>query len=198
MISCIDLISFLYHDVFPIIIHNQCSDFELISPVYFGHDVIWHILPDQKVDANTMTRASFRRNTAKSDSMIALIYKLQRKNHNPNNQSGANNTKNTSTNHQLLVIWGVDNSHKLCVNIMLIKHNNIITWDEDKLKELYSMHHALHEVYCVIEDTWLLDNEIVLMTASGWGIVNHAIEIIISKGTRKYNSMKPLYIPSNK
>jgi hypothetical protein len=65
--------------VFSVLIHNQSSDFELISPVYFGHNVIWHVPPNQKVDVNTTTRANFGKESFKLESASALIYKLQRK-----------------------------------------------------------------------------------------------------------------------
>jgi hypothetical protein len=49
------------------------------SPVYFVHNAIWHIPPDQKANANTMTRVVFAKEAAKSEFVNALIYKLQKK-----------------------------------------------------------------------------------------------------------------------
>jgi hypothetical protein len=44
---------------YSVLVHDQCSDLELISTESFGSDITWHIPPDQEVDVNTMTRASF-------------------------------------------------------------------------------------------------------------------------------------------
>jgi hypothetical protein len=127
--------------VIPVLVLNQCSDFELVSPVYFGHNTIWHIPLDQKVDANNMTRASFGIDTNKDEFESALMYKLQRKKRfKSNNQSNADNTfaKDTSTTLQLLVIWKSHNKYGYSVRVLLIKHSNTITWNEDTLEKLHS------------------------------------------------------------
>jgi hypothetical protein len=72
-------ISFLFHYVFPVIIYNQCPDFELVSPVYFSSNITWHIPPDRKVDANAMIKAGFAKDLVKEEFASALVYKLQRK-----------------------------------------------------------------------------------------------------------------------
>jgi hypothetical protein len=167
----------------------------LVSPSYFGSDVIWHIPPGHNVDVNTVTRVCFRKNIFKQKFTTALLYKLQRKN---GLKSNVDNTKDTSTNIQLLVIWKFDGDYIFCVNLVLIKHSNTITLDENKLERLHSMHRALHNNDHAIEETWLLDDATVLMTTLKWGKVNHAIEITLSKGTRKYDSITPLCVPSNK
>jgi hypothetical protein len=79
MIFYIDFISFILYDAFSVIIHNQYLDFELVSPAYFGHNVIWLKSPDQKVDTDTMIRANFGKSITKKEFTSALIYKLQRK-----------------------------------------------------------------------------------------------------------------------
>jgi hypothetical protein len=150
---------------------------------------------DQKVDAETMIRASFGRSIFKAEFSSALIYKLQRK---KSLESNADNTstKDTSTSLQLLVIWGLNDKYDLCVRALLIKHSNTITWNEDTLKKLHSMHLSLCRDDDVIEDTWLLDDATVLMTTSKWK-VGCIFEIIISDGTRKDDTMEPLWVSSN-
>jgi hypothetical protein len=187
IIACIDfgIISFLPYHMNPVIIHDQCSDFELVSPVYFGHNIIWRIPPDQKVDANTATSVSFGRDVTKDESAGALIYKLQRKSHKSNNQSGmdSTSTEDTLTSLQLLVIWKSVNKCIFSARALLIKHSNVITWDKDTLKKLHSMHLALCKEDHIIEDTWLLDDATVLVTTLKWK--KDRDEITISKGTRK-------------
>jgi hypothetical protein len=175
-------VSFIFHDVFPLIIHNKCSDFELISPTYFGRDVIWYMPPDQKVDTNAMTSASFGRDINKDEFASALIYKLQRKKGpESDNQSGVDDMfiEDTPTSLQLLVIWGYNNEYSFSLRALLIKHSNTITWDEDTLEKLHSMYLALLRNDRIVKDTWLLDDE------------------TISKGTRKDDCMEPLWVSSN-
>jgi hypothetical protein len=219
----------MFHYAFPVLVHNQCSDFELVSPAYFGRNVIWHIPPDQKVTANTMTKTSFGRNIVETEFASALVYKLQRKKRpGSNDQSNADSTsaEDTLINLQLLVIWKSNDECSFSVRALLIKHSNIITWDEGTLEKLHSMYLALlnkgllidtSAVFeeassvvseedssivfeadpFVVEDTWLLDDVTVLITASKWKEENREIEITISEGTRKDDSMEPLWVSSN-
>jgi hypothetical protein len=175
-------------------IRNQCLDLELVSPTCFGRNAIWHILPDQKVEMNAATRAVFGKDITKCEFTSALIYELQRKNHNSNYQFAVNNTENTSTGVQLLVIWRFDNSYNFYVNAMLVKHKNTTTWDEDKLKRLHFMYFTLHR-NGHIKDTWLLDDATVLMTTLKWGEASHIREITIFEGARMDDSMESLWAP---
>jgi hypothetical protein len=147
------------------------------------------------VDANTMTRVSFGRDIVESKFASALIYKLQKKNVKSNVQSNENNAfaKGTSTSLQLLVIWECNKS-KFSVRALLIKHSNIITWDEDTLEKLYIMYCVLCRDESIIEDTWLLDDATLLMTTSKWETKSCISEIIISEGTREDGAMNPLWI----
>jgi hypothetical protein len=182
--------------VFSILIHNQCSNFELISPTYFGHNTIWHIPPAQKVDANTIISASFGKRAIESDSMTALIYSLQRNESLKSNEDNIS-IEDTSTIHQLLIVWRVENSYKLCINVILIKYNDRITWDEDKLNKLYTIHCALNRDNHIIEDVWLLDDTTMLITTSKWGEESRTIEIAISEETKEDGSMGPLCAPAS-
>jgi hypothetical protein len=158
---------------------------------------VWYRPPDHKVTTNTMTRASFGRDKTKSKFITALIYKLQRKYHNPTNQSNRDSAKDTSKSPQLLVVWRVDDSFMLYVNVIVIKHDDIAAWDEDKLMELCSMYSALYRGDRIVKDTWLLDDTTVLMTTSEWKEGKQTIEVIISERTREDDSMEPLCIPSS-
>jgi hypothetical protein len=78
----------------------------LTSSVYFVHNAIWIRSTDQKVDANTVARASLGRDVTKDEFSSALIYKLQRKSIESHSQSNADNTfsEGTSTSIQLLIM----------------------------------------------------------------------------------------------
>jgi hypothetical protein len=185
--------------VFSVLVGNRCSDFELVSPVYFGHNAIWHIPPDQKIDINVVTRASLGKDISKSELTTALLYKLQRKNHKSNDQYKTDHasTKDTLTSLQLLIFWGLNNEHKFSVRALLIKHSNAIAWDKDMLEKLHSMQSVPLKDDDIVKETWLLDDEIVLMTTSRWREESHTIEIIISEGTKKDDSMGPLWVSSS-
>jgi hypothetical protein len=174
------------------LVYNQCSDFELVSPAYFGSDIIWHIPPNQKVNANTMTRAGFGKNPVKREFTSVLIYRLQKK------ESFKSNADSTSTDHRLLVIWRSDDRYDFTVRVLLIKHRNTITLDKDKLKRLYYSSLAPLRDGCVIRNTWVLDDANVLMTTSKREKRIRTTEITISKGTKEDNDfMVPLRVSSN-
>jgi hypothetical protein len=172
-----------------VIIRNQCSDFELAFLVYFGRNVIWYMPPDQKVNVNTMIRASFGKNAARKEFASALIYRLQRK-------RLESNEYGISTNHQLLVIWRSDNRYKYLVQVLLIKHDNTTTLDEDKLKKLGYSPLTLLRTGRILRNVWLLDDAKVLITSDGEKRIR-TIKITISKGTRENGCMKPLWISSD-
>jgi hypothetical protein len=154
--------------------------------------------PDQKVDTNTMTKASFAKDTAKKESAIALLYRLQKKECiESSSQPNIDNTSTEDTSLQLLVIWRVDNMWDIPARALLIKHSNTITWDESTLEKLHFMYLALLSSDWTVKDTWLLNDVTVLMTTLRWKEVKYRTEIIITEGTRKDDSMKPLWIPSD-
>jgi hypothetical protein len=166
---------------------------------------MWLKFPSQEVDANTMTEAVFGQDVTKRELVGVLIYKPQRKR---SLESNADNTskEGPSTNVRLLIIWEPNDWYGFSVRALLIKHSDTITWNEDKLRWLYSIRHVLfkkcpHDVSdwfekgLFIEDTWLLDDTTALMTTSKWKKDSCVFEIIISEETREYNCMKPLEVP---
>jgi hypothetical protein len=186
--------------MFSVLVHNQCSYFELVSPVYFGHNVIWIRSPDQEVDINAATEAIFGRDVSKYECASALLYKLQRKKHfESNDQSNEGNSfsEDTPTSLQLSVTWKFTDKSEVSLRALLIKHSNAITWNEDKLEKLHSMHFALLRDDSIVRDTWLLDDVTALMVMLRWKNRRYITEITISEETRKYDSMEPLWIPSS-
>jgi hypothetical protein len=172
--------------VFQVHVHNQCSDFELISPTYFGHNAIWHTPPNQKVDANTMRSAILGRDVTKSKFAGALIYRLQKKHSEPS----VDNIKRISVGFQLLVMWGLNtrrrnDRYNVSACAMLIKNSNAMTWGEDKLRRLYSMHRARLDNEHNTKSVWLLSDVIVMITKAKWINKNYVFEIAISEGTKE-------------
>jgi hypothetical protein len=146
--------------------------------------------PDQKLDANAMTRAIFGKNATRREFASALIYRLRRKG------SLESNADNTSISPQLLVIWRYDNRYEYSVRVMLIKHGNAIILNEDELKKLDYPHSTLLRNGRNIKNKWLLDNATVSIT-SKWEKQINTIKIAISEGNGEKDSMKPIYVPSN-
>jgi hypothetical protein len=173
LLSYIDLISFTFHNVLSIIIHNECSDFELVSPSYLSRGVTWYIPPDQEVDANTSTRISFAKEITKNEFTSALIYRLQRK----NIESNADNTSI-----QLLIIWKFDKMDEFSARVLLIKYSNTITWDDNMLKKLHAMDLTPLDDYADVSETWLLDDATMLTTTLMWDDEWPTLEITIETG----------------
>jgi hypothetical protein len=151
--------------------------------------------PNQKVDANAATRASFGKNSAKREFESALIYKLQRSGSFESNVDDAS-IGDTSTSPHLLVIWRFDDRAEYSVHALLIENSNTITWDENELKKLDYPPVSLLRDSCVIKNTWLLDNTTVL-TASKWEKRTRTIEITISKGNGEKSCTKLPYSSSD-
>jgi hypothetical protein len=142
-----------------------------------------------------MTKAGFGRDIAKDKFTITLLYKLQRKSHNSHNQSDMNSTfaEDKSTNLQLLFIWKVNNEHDIFVDALLIKHSNTITWVEDTIERLHSMHLTLVKDNNLIGKTWLLNDATVLMTTLKCEESMDTFEITISEGVEEDSSMEPIW-----
>jgi hypothetical protein len=170
------------------------------------------------VDFNTEIEVVFGRDATKREFSGVLIYKLRR---NGNLGSNADNifTEEPSTSVQLLVIWEHKGWYGFPAHALLIEHSNTITWNEDKLKELYSMRHALvnkihyitvPEDHCSIsDDVWLVNDTKIMMTKTTQDMDNYMFGITLSEWTDKNPSKilyeeirngdytKPLWIPSS-
>jgi hypothetical protein len=168
----------------------------LVSPEYFGSNIVWDIVPNQKVDVNTMTRTIFEENTSERGFTSVLTYKLRRKGSFESNEDNVS-TENTSTSSQLLVIWRSDSQYECSIHVLLINHDNTITLNEDKVKELNYPSLTLLRNGHIVKNTWLLDYEAVLMTTSKWEKRIRKIEITISEGTEENDFMEPLCVSSN-
>jgi hypothetical protein len=145
---------------------NLCSNTKLVSPVYFGNGLIFSKLPDQQIDIDTKMNAHFEINAIQNDFEGALLLKLQRC---PDGQynmdtSTTKTDKNETTYIHMLAAWKVKDS-KLFVRVVLVEHTEEFTWNEEKLKELYTMNCGwLEEYNGLVSHTWLADNNMVFKT----------------------------------
>jgi hypothetical protein len=146
-------------------IHNQCMNTELASPVYFGNDAICPKLFDQQINIRTKMNVSFTIDAVQDDFEGALLFKLQRHSDSQHNTDTLTTEINEATCIHMLVAWKVENS-KPFVHVILIEHAKEFTWDEDKLRKLYSKNHDRLKKYDgAISDTWFIDDNMVLRTS---------------------------------
>jgi hypothetical protein len=156
----------------------------LVSPKCLGYNIIWYMPPNQNVNDNTI-RASFGKNAIKREFASALIYRLQKR-------GGSESNTDTSTgdtfSSQLLIIWRSDSVYELSVGVKLIKHDNTMTLDANRLKKLDYPSLTLLKNGCRTRNMLSLDGTTMLMTNSVWKEHIRTIEIIISSHTGQPHS----------
>jgi hypothetical protein len=140
-----------------IIIHNQCSDTELISPVYFGNGAVCPKLFDQQVDINTAMKIRFEIYATRDEFEGALLYKLQKSLHAQYSMDTliTRASNNGSKCVYMLVAWKMKDS-KPSIQVILVEHTKEFIWNKDKLKELYDKNRSWLKKYDdTVSDPWL-------------------------------------------
>jgi hypothetical protein len=174
----------------------------LISSVYCSDGTTCHVSSSQQTDIGTILEANFGIDSNQKGFSGVLLYKLKR-NHTTRIDSQSNSSivsiENTATNIHLLVIWDVeDYDHRFCA--CLIECTAGLIWDEDKLCALCSEYNRQFNELCdanVI--TWLIhDDSLMRMQSDVTYGSGYKLDIIISKGTKKYNMKKPMKIDPNR
>jgi hypothetical protein len=179
-----------------VIIHNQCLNIELISPVYFGNGVVCPKLSDQQIDINTEMKIRFEINTTQDEFEGGLLYKLHRNLHDQNDMDVSTTETHETKYVYMLVAWKMKDS-KLFAYVVLVEHTKEFIWNEDKLRKLYDKNHDLLEKYNgTISGTWFMDDNITLKTVSkaGGSKGNFKLSISISEGKRTSYAIRPLCI----
>jgi hypothetical protein len=179
-----------------IIIHNQCSNINLVSPIYFGNGAVCPSLANQQIDINTATKMQFEINTTQDEFEGVLLYKLQR-----NVASDDQNNRNTRTKNEakcvyIFVAWKVKDAEPF-VRVALVEHTKNIVWNEDKMKELYEKNcGGLKKYNDSISDTWIIDDYMTLKTMFEIEDLekNFELSISISEEEKDDDAMKPLCV----
>jgi hypothetical protein len=168
MLICIA--SLTLYKTMDVTIHNQHSDIELVSPVYFCDGGTYNEYPAERMDASTVMRIGFRLGLDKLPGGI-LMYALQKKGSvGSDHQSSTSTTsieaiENASNMMSLLVAWKIEDSEKPIVHIVLTVHENELILDEDKLSQLYNkIDCQLSRCYAISKSTWLVFDNTVLET----------------------------------
>jgi hypothetical protein len=177
-------------------IHNQCSNIELVSPVYFGSGIVCPKLSNQQIDISTTMRACFEINAIQDEFEGALLYKLQIYSDDQYHMDASTTETNEATHIQMLVAWKV-NDVKSFVYIALVEHAKAFTWNEDELRRLYNKnYHLLREYDDMISNMWLIDDDMTLKTSlklvgqKG----NFGLSISISEEEKDNYAIRPIWI----
>jgi hypothetical protein len=170
-------------------IRYQFPDIELTSPVYADKNATCYLSPDQRVDAGSATQAGFNIDPGWNMSTGALMYKLQRKNIDQSNEEEA-------TCIQIVIIWKVNIYHRFRVVSRLIEHDEDHVWDSDRLMELVKYWKLYDIKHGLIEETWLMHDNTVLMTGMNVTYEEkcYKLEMTISRTNVKDDTERPRYI----
>jgi hypothetical protein len=141
-----------------LIVCHQFSGIELVSPVCVSSGAESYSSPDQKVVFGSEMQVNFKSIRSCEDSFSVLIYELQRKNADQSNEE-----ETTCT--QLVIVWEINNSKKFSTSSYLIECDKDCVWDEDKLLELIKHYKPVNMQHGLMEDTWLIYDNKVLMTS---------------------------------
>jgi hypothetical protein len=199
MLMCI--VSLTLRGVMDVAVHNQYSDIELVSPVYFCNRGIYNEYPVEKTDGIVMMKIDFSFGLDKLPGGI-LMYEVQRKGNTESDYRSnidttfAETVGNTSKMMRFLVIWKIEHSGEPRVHIVLVEHDNELEWDEDKLAKLYDKaNDQSSRHYNPSRYTWLVSANTVL-EATYEAVQKEGLElkVVISKGIKDWNTRQALWI----
>jgi hypothetical protein len=167
-----------------IVIHNQCSNTKLISPVYFSDGAVCPKLSDQQIGTGTKAWTGFKIDTIENKFEGALLFKLKRHVESDDqyntNVSTAEINMNRVTDVYMIVAWEMKNA-KPFAYVVLIEHTKEFVWSEDELKKFYYENHGwLKEYDDTISDTWIMNNNMILETSFSIRYLKGILELGIS------------------
>jgi hypothetical protein len=178
-----------------ITIHNQCSNTELISPVYFGNGMVFSKPSGQQMDIGTKTKSHFEIRVTQDEFEGALLYELQRYSGWSHNDILTAKTVTKPKRIQMLMVWKKSDSVSF-VHIVFLKNIRGFKWKENKLRKLYDKNYDRLERY---DDTtsyeWLIDDKTVLETEFEIRDlqISFELDIFIYEKERNGYAMRPLW-----
>jgi hypothetical protein len=199
MLMCI--VSLTLHRVMDVTVHNQYSDIELVSPVYFCNHGIYNEYPVKRTDVGAMMKIDFRFGLDKLPRGI-LMYEVQEKGNIRSDHclnidtTSAKMVGDTSKMMRFLVTWKIENFGEPRVRIVLVEHDNDLTLNEDKLAKLYNkVNGQFSKQYSPSRYTWLVSANTVL-EATYEAVQKEGLElkVVISKGIKDWNTRPALWI----
>jgi hypothetical protein len=177
-----------------LMIHHQFPGVVLVSPLYYSDNEAYHLSLDQRVDVGSTIQADFNIDFAQDESIGALMYKLQRKNTDQSDEDNIFNEEETCI--QFFIVWKVNSSKEFYVVSFLIEHDKDRVWNRDGLMKLAERCKQFNMQHGLIEDTWLMRGNTVLMTRMNVTCEEecYKLKVIISETNIKDDTQKPLYI----
>jgi hypothetical protein len=181
-----------------VIIHNQCLNTELISPIYFGNGTVCPKLSGQQIDINTAMKIRFEICAIQNEFKGALLYKLQRNLHDQCriDASTTETNRNEAIYVYMFVAWKMKDS-KPFICVVLVECTKEFAWNQGRLMKLYDKNHNLFKKYDeTISDTWFLGDSMTLKTSFKVrsSEKNFELSVSISEEERDDYAMKPLWI----
>jgi hypothetical protein len=178
-----------------LIIHNQFPGIELTFPVYAGRHVTCHSLPDQSINVDSTIQVDFNINTTQYMPTGVLMYKLQRKATDQSNED-VTSSENEATCIQLIIIWKINSFKEFFTASYLLEHKKDYFWDRNELLRLNEHYKLTNIQHGIIENTWLMHDNTVLMTSLN---VTHEeeyykLKMTISEESVKDDTQRPRYI----
>jgi hypothetical protein len=203
--------SFTLHDTMNVTVHNQYSDIELVSLVYFCKCETYNEYSIERMSTDSIMKIGFRFDLEQDEPGGILMYEVQRDTKSDRQSSidpiSAKVIKDTSKMIRLLVAWRFERPWTIRARIALTEHDNELVLNEDKLAQLYDKIYDIpSEVYNlffrydgIYKSTWLICNNTVLKEADEV-IFEKGIElkITISEGVEDKYTVKPLWIDSTR
>jgi hypothetical protein len=184
-------------------VHNQYSDIELVSPVYFYNCEMYNEYPVERTDVGAMMKTSFRFGFDQDKPGGILMYEIQRKgNIKSDHQPGTDTTpaeavEDTSKMMRLSMAWKIGRFGELSVHVLLVEHDNGLVLDEDRLALLYDKINEMPSGHNL--SRWLICDDIVLVaTYKAVQKGDLELKINISKGTKDKYTKSALWIDSER
>jgi hypothetical protein len=174
-------------------IHNQCSDFKLKYGGYFPNGIgNGNVGLVQEIDTDSMKSIDLEHFLATYEGIVA--YALRRKHVKPGNQT-------ESAEILLSVAWKSEGYKNFRVLVHLIEYNKWSYGGVIKMKEYYQRYADQLSTYTgPIEDTWLIDDGIVLMTRLELNFTQRdgVLNVAISEGIGGDRTKRLEWITPNK
>jgi hypothetical protein len=126
-----------------------------------------------------------------TESYGILIYKLQRK----KSHEYTEINEDTSDTAHILLVWKISKFKELYADVLLVECDRRFDWNENNLGRLYDMNFKQDGLFSdITTKTWLLDDNIALMTTFEIMNEDRMLNITISEVERDNNTRIPIHI----
>jgi hypothetical protein len=199
-------ISLILHTTMAMTIHNQCSDIELTSPMYFCSHGTHYEQPVERTCVGTTMKIGFRFDPNRDEFGGILVYEMQKKEiMRSDHQSSidaiyAKTIEETSKAMRLLVTWKIKRFGEFKVDIVLVEYDNKSVMSKDRLAQLYDKIDVMpfnHDP--PYNCTWLVsDNAVLTVTYEIMRKESLELKVTMSKGIKNLNIIRPMWIDSTR